>query len=81
MRRVKVQCTLIVEVDFPDGIEDKEGFGGPHFVIEDNGCPGSGIVGMEIEKVMREEESKSCCWACALHGKNKILSITEVKEK
>jgi hypothetical protein len=79
MSKIKVKCTLYVDVDYPDGIEDENGYGNPQFTIEENSCPGTGIVGSEIARVMREQEKKSCCWACALNGTNEIISISEEK--
>ncbi len=45
------------------------------FCIEDNGCPGTGIVGLAIESLMELHESQSTCWACSVKGVNEILSI------
>lgn len=66
--KVIVQCTLIVEVELnsPD----------PEFAIEENSCPGTGVVGRAIDDAIAEGEKNSTCWACNLHGTNKILEIT-----
>lgn len=65
---IKVKCTLIVPVEIPD---DKDY--DPRFDIEENHCPGTGLVGVAIDKVMKEMNDKSFCWACALNGKNEII--------
>jgi hypothetical protein len=69
LRRVKVQCTLIVELDWPDEWTD------PHFQIEENGCPGTGSIGRAIDDAIEEGERNGTCWACGLRGENKILEI------
>lgn len=67
--KVKVECTLIVEVDWPDDLSD------PHFQIEENGCPGTGRVGAVIAAAIERGEVEQMCWACALQGKNRIRMI------
>ena len=71
MRKVKVKATIFVEVDFPDDATDDH----IRFVLEENGCPGTGSVGSAIEMAMIEHEEQSTCWACALQGENEIVSI------
>jgi hypothetical protein len=66
--KVKVKCTLIVEVEMPEPWD-------AHFQIEENGCPGTGLVGAAIDDAIQEGEINSTCWACGLLGENKILAI------
>lgn len=65
-----VECKLMVEVevdfDNPDVIE---------FSIEENSCPGTGIVGAKIDEVMEKAAKGRVCWACNLRGQNRIVSI------
>lgn len=68
--KVKVRCTYVIEVDVPvDGPEADL-----QFIIEENGCPGTGSVGLALERHMAQCESESVCWACALGGTNEIVS-------
>ncbi len=70
---VKVRCTYVIEVDLPDDYAADE-----HelrFRIEENGCPGTGVVGAEFDKVYQEGEAGSWCWACNLQGENKVIEI------
>ena len=66
--KLLVKCTLLVPIEVPDN-EDYS----PHFDIEDNHCPGTGIVGRAIQDVMEECERKRICWACKLQGENLIV--------
>ena len=73
MRRIKVQCTLIIELDWPDENVD------PYFQIEENSCPGTSSIGAIIDDAIAKGHDEGTCWACALQGENKILSIQEVQ--
>jgi len=66
--KVRVRCTYLVEVELPDDADVK-------FIIEENGCPGTGAVGLALEETMKECDAASQCWACALGGKNEILEV------
>jgi hypothetical protein len=68
--KVKVLCSYVITVDLPERMRDSV-----HFYVEDNHCPGTVEMGSEIERIMKEQEKKSCCWACAVNGKCKILEI------
>lgn len=68
--KVKVRCTLIVEVEMPDC--------DACFMIEENGCPGTGSVGMAIDEAIELADEENGCWACGLSGENKILEIDGV---
>ncbi len=67
--KVKVRCTFEIEVEVdttPDHV---------HFVIEEHSCPGTGQVGAELERIIEAHDIAGTCWACALQGTNKIISI------
>lgn len=68
MRKVKVLCSVIVEVELTE-----EQYAHRHFIIEDNGCPGTGIVGAELIKVIEESDEYGFCWVCKLSGQNRII--------
>ena len=74
MRIVRVKATVYVDVEFSDDATDEL----IRFVLEENGCPGTGSVGMAIEMAMAEHEESSTCWACALRGENEVVSIGAV---
>jgi hypothetical protein len=69
MRKVRVLCTFEIEVEIPDEAN-------AHFVIEENGCPGTGAVGEAIRNLIEAGDEANFCWACNCKGENKILSIT-----
>jgi hypothetical protein len=69
MQKVRVKVAFFVNVEFPDHMTADE----IKFVVEENGCPGTGSVGAEIERLIAEGEETSTCWACAAKGKNKIV--------
>lgn len=67
-----VECTVRVEVELPDDPNYD-----PTFDIEENHCPGTGIVGAALDtKFAAGHEHGSACWACP-GGKNKIIEIRE----
>lgn len=66
--KIYVQCTLTVPVEVPDDPEYDS-----KFDIEENHCPGTGLVGQAIDKAMEEAKVQGVCWACNLHGSNKII--------
>ena len=68
MKKVKVLCSFFVEVELSD--EDYER---RHFIIEDNGCPATGIVGQALNDLMEWSEESGCCWACKASGQNRIV--------
>lgn len=70
--KMLVKCTIIVPIEVPDD-PDYNMF----FDIEDNHCPGTGIVGAKIDEVMERCREKSICWACNLQGKNEIIKESE----
>lgn len=81
--KVRVRCTFEIDVEIEDyGQWDNDFIHGMHFMVEDNGCPGTGAVGSAVdaalEKHMAECDKKSFCWACALNGQNQIIAIDGV---
>jgi hypothetical protein len=72
--KLRVRCTVELDVWIPRpaGIEHTDDF--LQFIIEENSCPGTGSVGMAIEKAIERGDATSTCWACP-SGENKILSI------
>jgi hypothetical protein len=67
--KIKVRCTFEIEVEIPEG-ETAESM---KFRIEENGCPGTGIVGAAFDQVYADADEGSHCWACNLQGKNEIV--------
>lgn len=67
--KVKVRCTFEIEVEVADDVENV------HFMIEENSCPGTGVVGAELERLIEAHDIAGTCWACNLQGENKILEI------
>lgn len=70
-KKVTVLCSFIVEVELTDEQYERR-----HFVIEDNGCPGTGVVGAKIIEAMAECDEQGICWACKLSGQNRIILDT-----
>lgn len=70
MRKVIVECTLRVEVERPGGDEVND-----EFVIEENACPGTGVVGRAIMQAIADGVRNNECWACKLGGVNKIVEV------
>lgn len=70
MKTIKVQCSYIIEVEYPDDYNDDDLI----FDIEENHCPGTGRVGSAFDKFREEMDKTSNCWACALFGENEIIS-------
>ncbi len=70
---VKVRCTYVIEVELPDdyAVDERE----LRFRIEENGCPGTGVVGAAFDAVYEEGEEKEWCWACEMQGENKVIEI------
>lgn len=68
MKKIKVLCQVIVEVELSD-----EAYQRRHFIIEENGCPGTGVVGAAIDQAIADGDDTSLCWACKLSGNNMII--------
>lgn len=67
-RTITVRCTFDLPVEIPDDPDYDEVFD-----IEENHCPGTGLVGAALEKRMKKQNEKGFCWACGLNAKNEIL--------
>ncbi len=67
-RTILVKCTLIVPVSVPDDADYDATFD-----IEENHCPGTGLVGTAIDKVRKVCNQAGTCWACVFKGKNQIV--------
>lgn len=70
MRKLLVECKFIVPVEVPDSYDAE-------FNIEENSCPGTGLVWLSLKQLIEHHQQNHTCWACALQGTNKI--IKEVK--
>lgn len=68
MQKVKVRVTLELEVEIPPDTDYDVVFD-----IEENHCPGTGLVGAAIQQAIAEHTKNNTCWGCALNGKNEIL--------
>ena len=67
--KIKVRCILEVVVELPEG----ETIESMQYRIEENGCPGTGIVGAAIDNAYEHGKENSVCWACNLSGRNEII--------
>lgn len=68
MKTIIVRCSFDIPVEIPDDeTYDAD------FDIEENHCPGTGLVGAAIDKRMKEQDAKGFCWACGLNSKCEIL--------
>lgn len=71
LTKVKVRCTFEIEVEVPvewDDVSIKN-------LIEDTGCPGTGLVDVKLQEIIEEHDKNNTCWACALRGTNEVISI------
>lgn len=68
---LRVRCTIEVDVKVPN---DRD----PEFDIEENHCPGTGVVGSAIEREMTYHEVEGTCWGCAAQGKNEIIAVNGI---
>jgi hypothetical protein len=67
---VRVRCSFEIDVEFEDDTADDL----IHFMVEENSCPGTSIVGSALEKLIADSDKSRICWACPT-GKNEILEI------
>lgn len=67
-RKVKVRCSFVVEVEVPDDPDYDA-----QFDLEENHCPGTGVVGAAFDRAYLKGNAAGTCWACALSGKNEIV--------
>lgn len=68
MAKIKVKCTFYVEVDVPDAPDYNASFD-----IEENHCPGTGVVGAAVDKAIVAAKADGTCWACGLGGTCEIV--------
>ncbi len=66
--KLLVECRFTIPVEVPDGPDYDA-----HFDIEENHCPGTGIVGSALDAHIKAHDAASTCWACALGGECKII--------
>lgn len=67
-KTILVRCTVDVPVQVPDNEEYDV-----NFDIEENHCPGTGLVGAAIDALIKKHDEESTCWACSLNGSNTII--------
>ena len=72
MRKIFVKCSYTLEVEVPDDPEYPV-----EFDIEENHCPGTGLVGAVLDREMEHWNNEGMCWACACGGKNEIVRDSE----
>jgi len=65
--KIKVRCSYTIEVEVPDDADYDA-----QFDIEENHCPGTGIVGAALDAHRAQCDSRGVCWACALGGTSEI---------
>jgi hypothetical protein len=64
---VWVKCSYVIPVIIPYDNCNED------FVIEDNGCPSTGIVGSALDSIKEMFDKKGCCWSCAFQGTNELV--------
>lgn len=72
MKTFIVKCTIEVPVKVEDNYYNEEFT--PEFDLEQNHCPATGLVGIAIDKAIREGDKDKMCWGCALKGKCEIIN-------
>ena len=70
MKTINVKITLTLPVEVPDTTEYDDIM---FFDIEENHCPGTGLVGIAFDRHLEKFKDTGMCWACALDGKNEII--------
>jgi hypothetical protein len=68
--KLLIKVTLYVEVEVN---EDNHPDYDAEFDIEENHCPGTGVVGAAIEAAIAKADADKMCWGCRLNGKNEIV--------
>ena len=68
MAEILVRVSLVIPVKVPAD----PGFN-VEFAIEENGCPGTGMVWGALQKIIQRGEDEGTCWACKYQGKNEIV--------
>jgi len=78
MKKVKVECNFIIEVEFDDNLSDKD----IKFLVEENSCPWTWTVWFALDELIKKSNRNNTCWACKNRtGRNKVLSITNHSDK
>lgn len=67
-RTIYVKCSFVIPVEIPDN-PDYDAI----FDIEENHCPGTGRVGVALDRHIKQSDEAGVCWACNLKGKNEIV--------
>lgn len=71
MRTIHVKCTFVVPIQVGDDYYNDEFT--EEFDLVENHCPGTGLVGVAIDKLMKECDKNHVCWACSVNGKCEIV--------
>lgn len=66
-KTIRVKCTFVITIEVPKSNYDE------YFDIEENHCPGTGFVGIAIDKHIEKSDKENVCWACALDGECEIV--------
>jgi bifunctional DNA-binding transcriptional regulator/antitoxin component of YhaV-PrlF toxin-antitoxin module len=69
MKTVMVKCEITIPVEMREDFSADE----VQFLIEDNGCPGTGPVGVALRKLLEDSDEQGICLICNLGGSNKIV--------
>lgn len=70
-QEIKVKCTFTIPIQVPDDYYNDEFT--PEFDLEDNHCPGTGLVGAAIDNLIKKHDTQNTCWACSVGGKCEIV--------
>lgn len=68
MATIYVRCSFVIPIEIPDDPEYNA-----EFDIEENHCPGTGIVGRAVDAAIAKGDEEGYCWACMFGGKNEIV--------
>jgi hypothetical protein len=69
--KVVVRCEFEVTVE----VDESQTLDEVTFMIEENSCPGTGIVGAAVDAAMKAAQESGTCWACGLRAKNTITRV------
>ncbi len=69
MKTIRVRVSFEMDLELTD-----EEYEMRHTLIEENGCPGTGMVGAKLEAMIEDANERHVCWACGpANGENKII--------
>jgi len=74
---ILVRCTFEIPVEVEDSKEYEDLMS---FDIEENHCPGTGLVGHAFDEIYKYNNTGHC-WACAMKGKNEIIDRNYICSK